>query len=86
MASQVQQVFYVEDPVEKMMYNVITKLPRGWCDIEDENEGQDQDEVILVNANLGAEMENQDKEASSSRDDVPTNQVLIETDAVQEPA
>ncbi|WOG92409.1 hypothetical protein DCAR_0311675 [Daucus carota subsp. sativus] len=31
-ASQVQQVFYVEDPTEKMVYYVIKKLPREWCD------------------------------------------------------
>ena len=34
LASQVQQVFYIEDPTEKMMHNIIKKLPRDWCDVE----------------------------------------------------
>lgn len=32
LASQVQQIFYVGDPTEKMMYYVIKKLPRDWSD------------------------------------------------------
>lgn len=70
LASQVQQVFYVEDPVEKMTYNVIKKLPRDWCDVEDEDEGQD--EALLHDAPLGSEIEVQDNEDTWARDDVPT--------------
>ncbi|XP_074337042.1 uncharacterized protein LOC141674219 [Apium graveolens] len=32
LAKQVQQVFYVEDPIEKNVHYVIKKLPREWCD------------------------------------------------------
>ena len=84
LASQVQHVFYVEDPVEKMTYNVIKKLPRDWCDVEDENEGQD--EARLHDAPLGSEIEVQDNEDTWARDDVPTRNVLIEIDVVEKPA
>lgn len=67
------------------MYNVIKKLPCDWCDVEDENEGQDQGELVLHDEHLGAEMEYKDNEAIWSRDDVPTKQVLIEMDIVQAP-
>lgn len=53
MASQVHQVFYVEDPVEKM-YNVIKKLPRDWCNVESGNENEDQDDLVLHDLHVGA--------------------------------
>lgn len=37
LASQVQQVFYVEDPTEKLVHYVIKKLPREWCDTQNLN-------------------------------------------------
>ena len=38
LASQVQQVFFVEDPIEKMVHYVVKKLPRDWCDNEEQIE------------------------------------------------
>ncbi|KAL8120317.1 hypothetical protein AgCh_017475 [Apium graveolens] len=37
MSSQVQQVFYVQDPIQKMVHYVIKKFPRDVCDAENEN-------------------------------------------------
>ncbi|KAL8116810.1 hypothetical protein AgCh_023104 [Apium graveolens] len=37
LSSQVQQVFYVQDPIQKMVQYVIKKLPRDVCDTENEN-------------------------------------------------
>lgn len=58
MASQVQQVFYIEDPTEKMSYNIIKKLPRDWCDIENENTNEDDDYLVLCDTNSGAQTKN----------------------------
>ncbi|GET04311.1 uncharacterized protein LOC108207459 [Rhizophagus clarus] len=60
-ASQVQQVFYVEDPTEKMIYNVIKKVPRDCCDIEkdDANEGHENEEPMVHTIPLVPEVDNQ---------------------------
>lgn len=47
LASQVQQVFYVKNPTEKMMYNVIKKLPRDWCDVKAESVNEEADDRVI---------------------------------------
>ncbi|KAL8097419.1 hypothetical protein AgCh_030522 [Apium graveolens] len=37
LSSQVKQVFYVQDPIQKMVHYGIKKLPRDVCDAENEN-------------------------------------------------
>lgn len=73
MASQVQQVFYIEDPTEKMIFNVIKKLPRDWCDAESENANEDQDVP-----DLHVENEKEVNDGSWCRDDIPARQVPID--------
>ncbi|XP_074359763.1 uncharacterized protein LOC141699855 [Apium graveolens] len=81
LASQVQQIFYIEDPVDKMLYNVIKRLPRDWCDVENDNVNEGQDDTVLHDIHL----ESQIDEASWCRDDVPKRQVPIQPDEVNEP-
>ncbi|GET04313.1 uncharacterized protein LOC108207459 [Rhizophagus clarus] len=85
-ASQVQQVFYVEDPTEKMIYNVIKKVPRDCCDIEkdDANEGHENEEPMVHTIPLVPEVDNQVIDSSWCREDVPAQQILIDPDRVKE--
>lgn len=76
LASQVQQVFYVEDPTEKMMYNVIKKLPRDWCDVEAENANEEAEDPVLHDLHTSVPLET-DTDINWCRDDVPTRQVPI---------
>ncbi|XP_074322757.1 uncharacterized protein LOC141659727 [Apium graveolens] len=76
LASQVQQVFYVEDPTEKMMYNVIKKLPRDWCDVEAENANEEAGDPVLHDLHTSVPLEI-DTDINWCRDDVPTRQVPI---------
>ncbi|XP_063936886.1 uncharacterized protein LOC108207459 isoform X1 [Daucus carota subsp. sativus] len=76
-ASQVQQVFYVEDPTEKMLYNVIRKMPRDWCDVESEIADDDKDDTNLHKEISLAEIEHEFNDASWCRDDVPPRQVPL---------
>ncbi|XP_074342562.1 uncharacterized protein LOC141680162 [Apium graveolens] len=82
LASQVQQIFYIEDPVDKMLYNVIKRLPRDWCDVENDNVNKGQNDTGLHDIHL----ESQIDEASWCRDDVPKRQVPIHPDEGNEPA
>ena len=76
-ASQVQQVFYVEDPTEKILYNVIRKMPRDWCDVESEIADDDKDDTNLHKEISLAEIEHEFNDASWCRDDVPPRQVPL---------
>ncbi|XP_074347515.1 uncharacterized protein LOC141686375 [Apium graveolens] len=76
LASQVQQVFYVEDPTEKMMYNVIKKLPRDWCDVEAKNANEEAEDPVLHDLHTSVPLET-DTDINWCRDDVPTRQVPI---------
>ncbi|XP_074374509.1 uncharacterized protein LOC141714912 [Apium graveolens] len=76
LASQVQQVFYVEDPTEKTMYNVIKKLPRDWCDVEAENANEEAEDPVLHDLHTSVPLET-DTDINWCRDDVPTRQVPI---------
>ncbi|KAL8134557.1 hypothetical protein AgCh_009539 [Apium graveolens] len=76
LTSQVQQIFYIEDPVDKMLYNVIKRLPRDWCNVENENANEGQDDTVLHDIHL----ESQIDEASWCKDDVPKRQVPIQPD------
>ncbi|XP_074336893.1 uncharacterized protein LOC141674065 [Apium graveolens] len=55
LASQVQQVYYLQDPVDKSYHNVIKKLPRDWSEVEspDANESPDLNEYDKGVENLG---------------------------------
>ncbi|XP_074379270.1 uncharacterized protein LOC141720620 [Apium graveolens] len=57
LASQVQQVFYLEDPTEKTMYNVIKKLPRDWCDVEAENANEEAEDLVLHDLHTSVPLE-----------------------------
>lgn len=77
-ASQVQQVFYVEDPVENAVHYAIKNLPRDWCDTEDKDcseEEYNHSTPDKPHINLGCEIENQVGEFSWFRDDVPKRQI-----------
>ncbi|XP_074325524.1 uncharacterized protein LOC141663604 [Apium graveolens] len=76
LASQVQQVFYVEDPTEKTMYNVIKKLPRDWCDVEAENANEEAEDPVLHDLHTSVPLET-NTDINWCRDDVPTGQVPI---------
>ena len=68
LASQVQQVFYIEDPTEKMMYNIIKKLPRDWCDVEVNDANEEVEDQVLHDIHSGAPaetMSHKDKSPSS---------------------
>ncbi|KAL8121024.1 hypothetical protein AgCh_017982 [Apium graveolens] len=55
MVSQVQQVFYIEDPTNKMFYNVINRFPRDWCDVECENTNEeDETDSIFLDIQHGS--------------------------------
>ena len=74
MASQVQQVFYVEDPIEKMVQYVIMKLLRDCCDVEDQNFIDEENNLLK---DLGCELNNQFGDFSWFRDDVPMRQIPV---------
>lgn len=78
--------FYVEDPTEKMIYNVIKKVPRDCCDIEkdDANEGHENEEPMVHTIPLVPEVDNQVIDSSWCREDVPAQQILIDPDRVKE--
>ena len=71
LASQVQQIFYVEDPTEKMVNYVIKKLPRDWCESEIQNATEE--DIIKEDFRPSIETE----VADWSRDDVPLTQIPI---------
>lgn len=81
LASQVQQVFYVQDPTEKMMYNVIKRLPRDWCDIESEYAYEKDSQEPEFHS--GASMEYEVGESSWCRNDIPATQVHIQPSQVE---
>ena len=86
MASQVTQVFYIEDPTAKMMYNVIKKLPRDWCDVESENANEDEDVPVLHDMHNGPQIDREVDDVSWYRDDVPAKQVPIQPTTNKKPA
>lgn len=78
LASQVQQVFYIEDPTEKSVNYVIKKLPRDWCDTEIELASEEDSNKHVLNdidttAVQGTEFINK----NWCRDDVPIKQVPV---------
>jgi hypothetical protein len=75
MASQVQQVFYVQDPTDTALYNVVKKLPRDWCEVENENGNED--DPVLHDIQCGNGIGNQVSDVRWYRDDIPATQILI---------
>lgn len=78
LASQVQQVFYVEDPIEKMVHYVIKKMPREWCDTG--NVDTVEEDVINYDShdiNFARGIEIQVDGTSWCRDDIPSTRVPI---------
>lgn len=78
LASQVQQVFYVEDPIEKMVHYVIKKLPREWCDNANLNtREEDVNDPHTNEIDIVRGFDTQVAENSWCRDDIPTTRVPI---------
>ena len=73
LSSQVHQVFYVDDPVEKNCQYVIKKLPRDWCDTESQN-AMEEDTSSYHSYNVGIDYET---EGGWIRDDVPLTQMPV---------
>ncbi|XP_074374561.1 uncharacterized protein LOC141714968 [Apium graveolens] len=73
LSSQVQQVFYVDDPVEKNCQYVIRKLSRDWCDTENQN-AMEEDLSSYHSYNIGI---NCKTEGVWTRDDVPLTQIRV---------
>ncbi|XP_074359670.1 uncharacterized protein LOC141699719 [Apium graveolens] len=73
LSSQVQQVFYVDDPVEKNCQYVIKKLLRDWCDTENQN-AMEEDLGSYHSYNIGINCET---EGVWIRDDVPLPQICV---------
>ncbi|XP_074374289.1 uncharacterized protein LOC141714684 [Apium graveolens] len=72
LSSQVQQVFYVDDPVEKNCQYVIKKLPRDWCDTENSNAMEEVSSYHSYNIGINCETE-----GVWIRDDVPLTQIRV---------
>lgn len=79
MASQVQQVFYIKDPVDNRLHYVIKKLPKEWCDISEEDNVIEDVNTHVSNDHIHTnyDFENQFTGLSWNRDDVPTRQIPI---------
>lgn len=80
LASQVHQVFYIQDPIEKHIHYPIKKLSTTIDDLHDDNNANDDDDINgqFAHDRSMSLLENQDDEASWFRDDVPTKQIPIE--------
>ena len=81
MASQVQQVFYIEDPIDKLCHNVIKKFSRDWCEIESEDANEDLNDIQPAYG-----MGNQDFDVRWCRDDVPIRRIRLPPSRVKENA
>ena len=78
LASQVQQVFYVEDPIAKSVQYVMERLPRVWCDAEDQDLLEEENNPPdKHDSNLDFQLQNQVGEFSWFRDDIPKRQVPV---------
>ncbi|XP_074336049.1 uncharacterized protein LOC141673217 [Apium graveolens] len=77
LAKQVQQVFYVEDPIEKNVHYVIKKLPREWCDNGNVDAHEDVNDTDLRETEFVCGLQTHVDEMSWRRDDIPTTRVPI---------
>ncbi|XP_074347400.1 uncharacterized protein LOC141686254 [Apium graveolens] len=76
LASQVQQVFYVEDPFEKNFHYVIKNIPRDWCDTENQT-ATEEDMTHLQDICNGNETIPEFDDGGWIRDDVPLKEIHI---------
>ncbi|KAL8126802.1 hypothetical protein AgCh_013916 [Apium graveolens] len=75
-SSQVQQVFYVQDPIQKIIHYVIKKLPRDACDAENENATEEEiRNTTLDDLDIDPGIEFEVGDGSCFRDDVPQIQI-----------
>lgn len=83
-ASQVKQVFYIEDPTEKTFHNVIKRLPRGWCDVETENGNEDDGtDPVLHDIHHGYGIGGHVRDVMNwAREDMPPTKVIIKPKVV----
>lgn len=79
LASQVQQVFYVEDPTVNSVNYVIKRLSRNLCDAEDHNivEEENDEAPDKIDTTIGREIGKQVAEFSWFRDDIPKRQFVV---------
>lgn len=77
LASQVQQVFYVEDPTANSVHYVIKRLPRNWCDAEDQNIMEEESGDLPPKYDTGREKEKQVGDFGWFRDDIPKRQIPL---------
>ena len=76
LAKQVQQIFYVEDSIEKKAHFVIKKFPKDWCDAENmDAREEDANNPRAHDAHVVHEMNNNPDEMNWCRDDIPTTTV-----------
>lgn len=76
MASQVRQVFYVDDPVEQNVNYVIKKLPRDWCDGDNQNAvEEDIKNPNLDDIDCNFRVQTDVADESYFRDDIPKTQI-----------
>ncbi|XP_074342445.1 uncharacterized protein LOC141680006 [Apium graveolens] len=68
LASQVQQVYYLQDPVDKSYHNVIKKLPRDWYEVESPDANESPKTVCA-----GVEV----SDVHWCRDDAPIIEILV---------
>lgn len=81
LASQVHQVFYVEDPTEKGIHYVIKTLPREWSDMGDENISNEEnrnEQDVDDHIHIDYEFDNQEMCVSWCRDDLPAQHIPID--------
>lgn len=80
MSTQVQQVFYIQDPVEKYYNYPIKRLSAEFYDPHNENNATEDDinGQFIHDMSFHSLIENQDHEVSWFRDDIPTKLFPIE--------
>lgn len=84
-ASQVHQVFYIEDPTEKGIHYVIKKLATDCYDTGDEknsNEENVNEQVINDHIHIDYDFDNQKTCVNWCRDDMPAQHIPIDKDSL----
>lgn len=78
LATQVQQVFYIQDCTENNLYFVVKKLPKEYSGIEEGTEVlEDVCGPTMQDAEINFNLHNQNDDVNWYRDDVPSEQIPI---------
>ena len=74
-----QQVFYVEDPIEKMVHYVIKKILRKWCNNGNLDTREEDVKIPQLNdTDFVCAIETQVAKESWFRDNIPVTRVPIQ--------